>query len=131
MKTIKKCLAFAIMAIVVTNFNNNIIRAEAQSETKQELKDYAAYVADFYKIDKKKFFEVATCESQWNPKADNPKSTAYSIFQFLTGSWKYFAQKYEDDKGVTLNRNVPTDNIRLAGWVFANDRPEQHWKECW
>ncbi|WP_348240207.1 transglycosylase SLT domain-containing protein, partial [Salmonella enterica] len=26
-------------------------------------------------------------ESSWNPKAQNPKSTAYGLFQFLDSTW--------------------------------------------
>jgi SLT domain-containing protein len=31
--------------------------------------------------------ELTSRESSWNPSAQNPKSTAYGLFQFLNGTW--------------------------------------------
>jgi hypothetical protein len=30
---------------------------------------------------------IVTKESSWNPASQNPKSTAYGLFQFLNGTW--------------------------------------------
>jgi muramidase (phage lysozyme) len=35
---------------------------------------------------------VAHHESHGNPKAENPRSTASGIFQFLDGTWRHYAK---------------------------------------
>jgi SLT domain-containing protein len=43
--------------------------------------------------------EIARRESSFNPRAKNPKSSAYGLFQFLDGTWKTYGQG--------LDRNNP------------------------
>lgn len=40
--------------------------------------------------------ELTARESSWNPTAQNPKSTAYGMFQFLDGTWKGYGTKTSD-----------------------------------
>lgn len=37
--------------------------------------------------------DLVTQESSWNPKADNPTSTAYGLFQFLDSTWGNYGGK--------------------------------------
>ena len=114
------------MAIVVTNFNNNLLVAEAQSDEKQGLKDYVAYVADFYNLSYQDMDRVIECESSYNQNSSNPKSSAKGIAQFLDGSFKWFAGMYEDEKGRKLDRNSAKDNIALMGYSWSKGY-KYHW----
>lgn len=39
-------------------------------------------------------------ESSWNPRADNPTSTAYGLFQFLAQTWKNYGASQTDDPSI-------------------------------
>lgn len=54
------------------------------------VKHYAYYeIVDVWGHEEvKPFFEIIRRESEWNPKAQNPESTAFGIGQFLIGTWK-------------------------------------------
>lgn len=39
---------------------------------------------------------LVTQESSWNPKADNPTSTAYGLFQFLDSTWGNYGGKTQN-----------------------------------
>lgn len=52
-------------------------------------------------------------ESSGNPKAQNPKSSAYGLMQFLDGTWNTY--------GKGLNRNDPEDQV-VAGINYIKQR---------
>lgn len=121
LKQIKKILLTTILCVYCTTFINV---AQAQSE-KADLKEYAEYVADYYNLDDT-FIRTIKCESNFDPDAAHPVSSAYGIAQFLDGSWIWFADMYQKDKGVELSRIIPKDSIRLMGWAF-NHGYQNHW----
>jgi len=63
--------------------------------------------------------EIARAESNLNPKAENPTSSASGLFQILNGTWKYF--DCEGDKFDVY------DNTKCAIKI-AEDSLE-HWSE--
>ena len=72
------------------------------------------------------------CESNLNPKAKNPDSTAKGVFQFLDGTWKYYGlMKW----GTLEGKDVLDfdDNVELATWVIGKygTRDWNPSKHCW
>lgn len=63
---------------------------------------------------------VMACESNGNPYAENPRSTATGLFQFLrgwwSGAWGYPA----------FDPFNPEANVKAAAWLFYTDGPH-HW----
>lgn len=66
------------------------------------------------------FNKIAMCESQNDPLADNPYSTAKGRFQFLDGTWKYYAQKLWGADWINKNVLSYKDNTDLAWFVYTN-----------
>jgi hypothetical protein len=59
-----------------------------------------------------KALQVMACESNGDPNADNPRSTAAGLFQFLSSTWArtpYAAQSVYD----------PTANVAAAAWLWG------------
>lgn len=59
-------------------------------------------------------------ESSWNPNAQNPRSTAYGLYQFLNGTWAGYGTKTSDPTGQSV-----------AGLKYIQDRygtPEKAWQ---
>ena len=68
--------------------------------------------------------EIIRKESGGDPTAQNPKSTAYGLCQFLTGTWKYVQNKWDMD----LNRYSPTDQFYACERLFREEGLK-HWRE--
>jgi len=68
--------------------------------------------------------EIIRRESNWNPTAKNPKSTAYGLCQFLDGTWKYVQEKWE----IALDRDNPEDQLYACERLLAEEGL-QHWRE--
>jgi hypothetical protein len=49
---------------------------------------------------------IISKESSWNPKAQNPNSTAYGLFQFLDGTWGDFGASKSSDPGVQTDAGL-------------------------
>lgn len=70
--------------------------------------------------------EIARAESQFNPSAKNPNSTATGLFQILIGTWHGY--------GCTGERTDPEDNIACARIIYDQDgttpwmASSYHWK---
>jgi hypothetical protein len=45
--------------------------------------------AEEYGVDPEVAFNIADCESDFNPYAQNPNSTAKGIYQFIDGTWDW------------------------------------------
>ena len=75
------------------------------------------------------------CESNLDPKAKNPNSTAKGVFQFLNGTWKYYGLK---KWGTLEGKDVYDfdDNVELGTWVIGK-YGTRDWEadpasyECW
>lgn len=77
------------------------------------------YFADLYGVDYVLAKAIAECESQFNPKAENP-SGADGLYQFIPGTWKYYGQKKWGAEWLTKDVFDYGDNAELALWVLAN-----------
>ena len=55
---------------------------------------------------------IARAESQFNPKAKNPNSTATGVFQILIGTWN------DPYYGCVGERTDPQDNIDCARKIY-------------
>ena len=81
-------------------------------------------------IDSDLLLKIAECESGLKPDAQNPRSTASGIFQFLTSTFIYYAQAYGLS---TDNKNDPEIQAELAARMIR-DKGLSHWNEsrdCW
>ena len=91
---------------------------------KQELKEYAREQAELLKVNPDKFVQLITCESQWDPKAKNPESTARGLLQYLIGTWETTRSNYQG-----YSRFDPYASIREAVLDIANGQ-QSMWQEC-
>ena len=68
---------------------------------------------------------IARAESEYNPLADNPDSTASGVFQILNGTWT--------DYGCTGNVWDEDDNIDCARIIYdeSGTRPWDASKDKW
>lgn len=76
---------------------------------------------------------IAMCESNDNPLAKNPNSTASGRFQFLTSSWNHYGKELWGDE--LKNKDVFDyhENTELALYVF-NKNGTRDWNasiDCW
>ena len=72
---------------------------------------------------------IIRCESDWDPSADNPISTAYGLGQFVDSTWAYVQKKW----GMVLDRNDPEDQLYATERLLAEEGV-RHWEEsrfCW
>lgn len=77
------------------------------------------YYATLYDVNYSLAKSIAWCESQYNPYAQNPNSSATGLYQFLNGTWNHYALLHWG----TLEGHSPTDygdNAELGVWVIAN-----------
>lgn len=73
-----------------------------------------------YKVPPGQMRSVAWCESRFNPRADNPTSTATGLMQFLTST--YAATPYRD-----VSIESPYANALAAGWLWSRSGTWSHW----
>ena len=83
-----------------------------------------------YQIDPDLFLRIAKCESGLWVDAQNPRSSASGIFQFLNSTFFTYAKAYELP---TNDKNDPEVQAELAARMIANGGLG-HWaasKFCW
>ena len=75
------------------------------------------------------FLKIAECESQLNPKAKNPTSTASGIFQFLKSTW----DKTIMELGRELSVFNPVHKTEAAAYLFKKEgtKPWLASYGCW
>ena len=80
----------------------------------------------FAPIDVPWAMRVLACESNGDPYAKNPRSTASGLFQFLRGTWDSVAIPLgygSHSSGAVFD---PAANIHSAAWLFYAEGPH-HW----
>ncbi len=125
MKYYKLFLCLIILGIVLYAFPRVLAHAstgltisegswEIQPQPPRTIETYAALYGAPYKL----ALAIARCESQLNPLAKNPHSSAKGIFQFLDGSFTHYGLKHW---GSLEGRSVLNygDSAELGTWVIA------------
>lgn len=100
------------------------VNSEPQILTKQAIIDEITSQANLFGIDPDKAIALAKCESQLDPFAKNPKSTARGLYQYLIGTWE---ETQSAKNG--LERNDYKANIREAMIDLANGEAWR-WPDC-
>jgi soluble lytic murein transglycosylase-like protein len=77
-------------------------------------------MASDHSIDPDVAFALAVCESNLNPYAKNPSSSARGIYQFLTGTWEWIEADGSRD-------NAEEQVRQFMIWYPKNP---QWWQEC-
>ena len=100
---------------IAKNGNKPIYQRELQ--TKEDIKEYLVWASEFQGVDPQLILDLCFWESNYNPKAQNPKSSAKGLFQWLDGSWETYCS------GDVFN---PKDNADCAIRVISTGGIE-HW----
>src|SRR6056297_1456494 len=61
-------------------------------KTREDVKEYIRWHAEFMEIDPNLALELARIESNFNPKAKNPNSSAGGVYMFIDSTWKMYCQ---------------------------------------
>ena len=73
---------------------------------------YQYYVKDNVPKDQVKcYFNIIDKESKWNPLADNPKSTAFGLGQFLNSTWEIVDAKKTKDPYAQIDAMIKYVNL--------------------
>lgn len=68
------------------------------------------------------FNNIIQRESEWNPKSQNPTSTAYGLGQFLNSTWQGTGYKKTDDPQIQIMATIEYVSQRYGtpknAWVF-------------
>ena len=72
--------------------------------------------------------ELIMLESSWNPNAQNPKSTAYGLGQFIDQTWEQVGIEKSADYRIQLIASHKYVMMRYGSWVKAL---EHHKKYGW
>lgn len=79
----------------------------------EQMKGIIRYWSSVYSIDEKMMIFLAEIESNLNPRAKNPNSTATGLFQFLKGTW---------DAHCEGERTNPNDNAKCAMELYKEHK---------
>jgi soluble lytic murein transglycosylase-like protein len=128
---------FLVPKIGVSNADKVSVRHTDSSESvlianlplpKPTPRQLVVVYANKYGVDVQTALEVIACESEFNPAAQNPKSSAGGMMQFIDGTWNSvnrirgtgwtLADKYDVDK-----------NLDNGMWLVQNEG-WHHW-ECY
>jgi muramidase (phage lysozyme) len=70
--------------------------------------------------------ELIMLESSWNPEAQNPKSTAYGLAQFLDKTWELVGVEKSADYRIQLIAAQKYVIMRYGSWVKALEHHKQY-----
>ncbi len=93
--------------------------------TKEDVKKEIIKQSRDFGLNENKMLALAFCESGYNYKAKNPKSTARGVYQYLIGTW----EETESAKN-GIERNDYKANIREAMLDISNGE-SWRWVDCW
>lgn len=86
--------------------------------TTSTIREYIKEVALEYNVDPSLALDLVIFESNLDPKAENPKSTAKGLFQHLDGTWEYYC------KGDVFN---PKDSIDCGILMLSKPNGLNNW----
>jgi len=85
---------------------------------KQDLEQRIRDAATFFHIDPDVAVAIAQCESQLDPYASNPHSSAKGLFQFTDGTWAYIkAVGHQFDADESIKQFMIWYQIHPNWWV--------------
>lgn len=90
------------------------------------MEDAVKYAKE-YDVDPQFALELLDCESKFDLDADNPRSTALGLWQFLDGTWAHTMDL------MGLSRETPKTEYPVsleAGFVLLTEEGAYHWQEC-
>ncbi len=70
--------------------------------------------------------ELIMLESSWNPEAQNPKSTAYGLAQFVDKTWDLVDIEKSADYRIQLIAAQKYVMMRYGSWVKALEHHKQY-----
>ena len=70
--------------------------------------------------------ELIMLESNWNSEAQNPKSTAYGLAQFVDKTWDLVEIEKSDDYRIQLIAAQKYVMMRYGSWVKALEHHKQY-----
>jgi hypothetical protein len=85
-------------------------------------------VARFFPARVDQALSVLSCESKGIPTADNPRSTASGLFQFLTSTWRSTVSSHGLPYRDVFN---PGANIHAAALLSEHGADWSHWRASW
>lgn len=71
--------------------------------------------------------QVLECESKGDPYAENPRSSAAGLFQFLRGTWDHVAAQLDLPTYAAGGPFDASDNIEAAAWLLYEGGGWGHW----
>ncbi|MDI6788486.1 MAG: transglycosylase SLT domain-containing protein [Planctomycetota bacterium] len=80
-----------------------------------------------FDIDPKILLTLAKCESNFDPKAKNPNSSASGLFQFVKKTWDWTIKEMGQPTWDVFN---PEHNTAAAAFLIKKDGL-RHWEQCW
>ena len=100
--------------------------------TQGQIRTYIAKTAGTYGVNQVLSLAIAKCESRFNPRAKNPKSSASGIFQIIKSTWEETMLRME----LPTSTDVfdPEINIEAAMFLLSQDGGVNHWESsraCW
>lgn len=103
--------------VIIARESNTVVasRSRAQfNDPKSQLaiRAYQQYLKE--NVSKKElncYFRIIDVESKWNPLADNPKSTAFGIGQFLDSTWALVDSKKTNDPYTQIDAMIDYVNL--------------------
>jgi hypothetical protein len=85
-------------------------------------------VADYFEPeDLDRAMQILECESHGDPYAENPRSSAAGLFQFLRGTWDHTAEQLGLPTYAAGGPFNAADNIEAAAWLVYEGGGWGHW----
>ncbi len=110
--------------------NDNALKGYVSSPIKQQQRvpDTARSYARSMVSDKeyKALEELIMLESSWNPKAQNKRSTAYGLGQFVDKTWDLVGIEKSADYRIQLIAAQKYVMMRYGSWVKALEHHKQY-----
>jgi hypothetical protein len=113
--------------VIIARESNSVVasRSRAQfNDPKSELaiKSYQHYLKESIPAKELScYFKLVDRESKWNPIAQNPKSTAFGIGQFLNSTWGLVDSKKTSDPYVQIDAMIKYVNLIYGDGCKALD----------
>ena len=103
----------------------------AQQKTPERKKDFPvsarSYARSMVSVEEYvALHELIMRESSWNPEAQNPKSTAYGLGQFLDKTWELVGIEKSADYRIQLIAAQKYVIMRYGSWVKALEHHKQY-----